>query len=226
MGDQTLIMRLAGSDIYRHMHIGGRTDRIDRALSLHKMIRLITLATAADGYLNFMGNEFGHPEWLEFPRQGNNWSYHYARRQWRLGEDPQLNYRFLARFDREMISLAVSNRLLDDRDLRLLHEHDARKVLIFQRGDLIFAFNFHPAKSRSDYRFQAPPGTYRLILDSDDAFYGGHQRLLRRQVHHALTMDLHGVSTTGLSLYLPNRTAVVLKRVAPDKQARPKAVAG
>ena len=125
--------------------------------SLHKMIRLITLATAGNGYLNFMGNEFGHPEWIDFPREGNNWSFKYARRQWHLMDDPNLKYQYLARFDRDMVSLAQRSGLLDTPVFHLLYEHSDDKVLIFERAGLILAFNFHPQQSYTDYRFDAPP---------------------------------------------------------------------
>ena len=52
--------------------------------------------------MNFIGNEFGHPEWLDFPRQGNNSSFHYARRQFHLADDPLLRYKFLNEFDKAM----------------------------------------------------------------------------------------------------------------------------
>ncbi len=104
VGDQSLIFRLIGADMYDHMQVDDQNIRVDRGMALHKMIRLITLATAGDGYLNFMGNEFGHPEWIDFPREGNDWSYHYARRQWHLADDHNLKYQFCARFDRDMIA--------------------------------------------------------------------------------------------------------------------------
>jgi 1,4-alpha-glucan branching enzyme len=159
---------------------------IDRAVALHKMIRLITLAAAGHGYQNFMGNEFGHPEWIDFPREGNGWSYAYARRQWHLADDPDLKYALLGRFDRDMIALARRSNFLADPRPRLLHERDDHKVLVFQRGRLIFSFNFHPTASYPDYAVATPPGAWRMILDSDDAAYGGHARLFAGQVHCTL----------------------------------------
>ena len=168
VGDKTLIFRLMDAEMYHHMRLEDGNLIVDRGMALHKMIRLITLATAGHGYLNFMGNEFGHPEWIDFPRQGNNWSYHYARRQWRLLDDPELKYQLLGRFDRDMIALAKAHRCSTIPLPRQLWEHNDDKVLIFQRAGLIFAFNFHPQRSFPDYAFPADAGRYRIVLDSDD----------------------------------------------------------
>ena len=173
------------------------------------MIRLITLATAGHGYLNFMGNEFGHPDWIDFPREGNNWSYKHARRQWHLEDDVHLKYNLLAQFDHDMIALARAHRLFDSSNPQLLHEDSTNKVIIFKRADLIFIFNFNPHSSFTDYRFEAPPGKYRMILDSDAPEYGGHGRLTPQAdpLHywwHSKT------KTTQLSLYLPAHSAFVL----------------
>ncbi len=108
------------------------------------MIRLITLGTAGNGYLNFMGNEFGHPDWIDFPREGNNWSFKYAHRQWHLADDINLKYHLLSHFDRDMIALVKTYRLLETSVPQLLHEDSAKKVIIFKRAGLIFAFNFNP----------------------------------------------------------------------------------
>lgn len=209
VGDQTLIFRLIGREMYDHMHISDQSLVVDRGMALHKLIRLLTLATAGNGYLTFMGNEFGHPEWIDFPRPGNNWSYHYARRQWRLRDDPQLKYHYLAAFDHDMIALAKTTSLLTGQSPILLHEHNDDKVLIFRRAGLLFAFNFHPQNSYTHYRFKAPmAGKYEMILDSDAAKYGGHERLIPGQRHQSLTDSKTGEMQ--LSLYLPSRTALVL----------------
>jgi 1,4-alpha-glucan branching enzyme len=210
VGDQTLIFRLIGKEMYDFMAADHQDIRVDRGIALHKMIRLITLATAGHGYLTFMGNEFGHPEWIDFPRQGNNWSYHYARRQWHLADNPRLKYHQLDQFDKAMIALARQTHLLASPWPRQLWEHNDDKVLIFQRGDLILAFNFHPTQSFSDYQFPAPPGRYRIVLDSDDRAYGGHGRVDNAQTHFTLTPTHPDHPPHRLSLYLPNRTALVL----------------
>ncbi|UCH23984.1 MAG: alpha amylase C-terminal domain-containing protein [Deltaproteobacteria bacterium] len=214
VGDQSLIFRLIGSDMYDHMRIGDDNIRVDRGLALQKIIRLITLVTAGNGYLNFMGNEFGHPEWIDFPREGNNWSYKYARRQWHLVDDPKLKYQFLAQFDRDMISLAKKFQLFVSSGPHLLYEHADDKIVVFTRSDLLFAFNFHPAQSYSDYGFEAPAGKYKLILNSDAPEYGGHDRLVASQVHFTRFDNLAGRRCDFLSLYLPTRTALILQRLA------------
>src|SRR6056297_2990149 len=138
VGDQTLIFRLIGADMYHHMHVDDEHLRVDRGMALHKMIRLITLATAGSGYLNFMGNEFGHPEWIDFPRAGNNWSYRYARRQWHLADDPSLKFHQLVNFDRDMIELATARSILSESGLQLLYAHEEDKVLAFFRNAMLF----------------------------------------------------------------------------------------
>ncbi|MDF1590622.1 MAG: alpha amylase C-terminal domain-containing protein [Desulfobacterales bacterium] len=210
VGDQTLIFRLIGQAMYDHMQAGDPHMGVDRGMALIKLIRLITMTLAGGGYLNFMGNEFGHPDWIDFPRQGNNWSYHYARRQWHLADDPNLKYQFLLRFDRDMIALAKQFRLLETPEIQLRHEHSDDKILAFSRAGLLFVFNFHPAGSRADYRIGAPPGKYVMVFDSDAAIYGGHGRVAPDQFHFTLT-DNEKMDNHYLSLYLPNRTAIALK---------------
>ncbi len=210
VGDKTLIFRLIGAAMYDHMRADQENLVVDRGMALHKMIRLITLATAGDGYLNFMGNEFGHPEWIDFPREGNGWSYFYARRQWHLADDPGLRYRFLAAFDREMVGLARRQRLLEVPVERLAHEHSDNKIIAFVRAGLLFVFNFHPTASFPDYRIDVPEGRYGMVLDSDAGAFGGHDRLTPGQVHETISEPGHG--RTRMSLYLPTRTAMVLKK--------------
>ena len=214
VGDQSIIFRLIGADMYDHMHIDSENIKVDRGLALQKMIRLITLASAGNGYLNFMGNEFGHPEWIDFPREGNNWSYHYARRQWHLVDDDNLKYQYLARFDHDVIDMAKTHRLLDTADLQLIYEHSDNKVLVFNRADLLFAFNFHPTRSYSDYRFEAPSGTYRMLLTSDADAYGGHGRLTADQEHLTLAEKNKDAGKHHLSLYIPSRSAIILQHSA------------
>ena len=211
VGDKTLIFRMIDAEMYHHMSVGDHHMVVDRGVALHKMIRLITLATAGNGYLNFMGNEFGHPEWIDFPREGNNWSYHYARRQWHLADDPNLKYAQLAAFDRAMIELARKHNLLSAPSPRMLWEHDDDKILIFERAGLIWAFNFNPTRSFTDYQFSAPQGKYKVLIDSDDARFGGYDRIDRTQSHLTLEAEEKYHPPHRLSLYLPNRTALVLK---------------
>jgi 1,4-alpha-glucan branching enzyme len=217
VGDQSIIFRLIGEDMYDHIRTDDDNLKVARGIALHKMIRLITLATAGNGYLNFMGNEFGHPDWIDFPREGNNWSFKHARRQWHLADDVHLKYNLLAQFDRDMIALARAHCLFESSNLQLLHEDSTKKVIIFKRADLIFVFNFHPNSSFTDYRFEAPPRKYRMILDSDAPEYGGHGRLLPKQTHFTMVVGSKARSQHMLSLYLPARSAFVLCPATEDQ---------
>jgi 1,4-alpha-glucan branching enzyme len=219
VGDQTLIFRLIGEDMYSHMCIDDDNSKVARGIALHKMIRLITLGTASNGYLNFMGNEFGHPDWIDFPREGNNWSFKHARRQWHLEDDIHLKYQLLARFDRDMIALSKTHRLLDASIPKLLIEDYMKKIIVFERANLIFVFNFNPNQSFTDYRFEAPPGKYRMILDCDSLEYGGHGRLLPHQNHFTIADNIETKSQHLLSLYLPARSAFVLCPIIKDSQS-------
>lgn len=210
VGDKTLIFRLIDSDMYYHMRVDDDNIRVDRGIALHKIIRLMTLSTAGNGYLNFMGNEFGHPEWIDFPREGNGWSYHHSRRQWHLVDDPELKYGFLARFDRDMIIMASRFGLLKSPGPHQLYEHSDDKVIAFERAGLVFVFNLHPSKSYSDYSIDVPPGKYQMIMDSDAQEYGGHGRLQKDQSHLTLLEKTGGHKRNLLRLYLPTRTAIVL----------------
>jgi 1,4-alpha-glucan branching enzyme len=211
VGDQTLIFRLIGSDMYDHMSHKKRTLKVDRGIALHKLIRLITIATAGAGYLNFMGNEFGHPEWIDFPREGNEWSFRYARRQWHLADDKSLLYGCLAKFDQDMLGLIQQTRILDFSGPYLTYEHIDDKVIVFERGTLLFVFNFHPSVSYKEYRFQIPPGSYQMIMNSDVSEYGGHDRLTANQIHYTLNPSNDPENKSFLQLYLPTRTAMVLQ---------------
>ena len=188
---------------------------VDRAVALHKMIRLVTLATAGDGYLTFMGNEFGHPEWIDFPREGNGWSYKHARRLWSLCQPDYLRYSYLMRFDEEMVSLVRRGNVLDERPVLLVADEE-KKILIFMRKSYIFAFNFHPTASFAEYGFAAPAGEFEMVLDSDEPRFDGFARVKSDERH----LTLHVKSPNGnqtmedtLYLYLPSRSALVLKRI-------------
>ena len=208
VGDQTLIFRLLGSEMYDSMGRDSLSMEVDRGIALHKMIRLSTLATAGDGYLTFMGNEFGHPEWIDFPRQGNDWSYFYARRQWHLADDESLRYSFLREFDGRMIGLFSQNGLLDFRPWCIVAD-ESKKVLVIGRGDCIFAFNFNPQYSFEQYGVVVAPGSYVTVLDSDSGDFGGFDRNDASVAHLTQKVDGNDV----LYLYLPCRSAQVLKKI-------------
>ena len=212
VGGKTLMFELVGASMYEHMHALDRNLDVERGMALHKMIRLATLASAGHGYLNFMGNEFGHPEWIDFPREGNNWSYRYARRQWRLRDDLSLKYHFIADFDKTMLHVMKEHGVLEHTAPRLVLVREDDRVLVFERADLLFLFNFHPSRSLADYAFEAPPGEYVLELDTDEGRFGGQERLQPGQ--HFST---HGTKEAEppchrLQVYLPCRTAMVLRR--------------
>jgi 1,4-alpha-glucan branching enzyme len=212
VGDKTIIFRLMDKEMYDSMNIGSNNLVIERGMALHKMIRLITLATCGGGYLNFMGNEFGHPEWIDFPREGNNWSYKYARRQWSLVDHPDLRYKFLNHFDRDMIHLIREEQILRHKWPYLLLENTGDQVLVFGRGDLVFIFNFHPIKSFSDYGFPVDPGKFLIRLNTDSVDYGG-QGLVDGEMTYYSHPDQHTAPRHMLKIYIPARTALVLKKL-------------
>lgn len=178
VGDQTLAFRLMGSAMYHNMATHRSDPVIDRGMALHKLIRFFTLVLGGQAYLNFMGNEFGHPEWIDFPRAGNKWSYHFARRQWSLVDHPGLRYRQLGAFDRAMLKFAKQYTLLGSGYGEQLLCDESNKTIVFRRADLIFVFNFHPQKSLEHYRIPViEHGVYQLLFHSDKAEFGGHDRL-------------------------------------------------
>lgn len=204
VGDQTILFRLLKRDIYEHMTASDRHDKVERGIALHKLIRLVTASLNGGGYLNFMGNEFGHPEWIDFPREGNNWSFHYARRQWRLAENPKLKYRWLGAFDKSMIE--VIKHLVSNPEY--VHIHDDDHVLSYMRDGYLFAYNFSPDHSYENYQLPARAGSYRLVVSSDDTQFGGQNRVIPTAPYVTQPDNKHGAT---LSLYLPARVAVVMK---------------
>ena len=215
VGDKTLIFRFMDKEMYYSMGTDSKNPVVDRGVALHKMIRLVTAATSGGGYLNFMGNEFGHPEWIDFPREGNGWSFKYARRQWSLAEPEYLRYRYLRNFDSAMIHLIRSERLLFAPP-RLLVSDEEKKVLIFMRGNCIFACNFHPTGSFADYGFAAPAGEWVDVMDSDEYRFNGFSRLKTGEHHFTVAQKSPNgdpAFNDTLYLYLPSRTVTVLRKV-------------
>lgn len=219
VGDKTIIFRLIDKEMYWHMMVGDNDFTVERGLTLHKMIRLVTLATINGGYLNFMGNEWGHPEWIDFPREGNGWSYKYARRQWSLVDREDLKYKYLDAWDKSMIAAVAGKYNFQATPVEKLWEKDDDQILAFMRGDLVFVFNFSPTQSFTDYGFLAPEGEYEVILNSDDPRFGGFGNI-DNTVHHFTTPDpLYKPSGKGwLKMYLPARTAQVLRRVRKTRK--------
>ena len=213
VGDKTIAFRLMDAAMYWHMDRSSHSDVIDRGIALHKLIRLATFSLAGEAYLNFMGNEFGHPEWIDFPRQGNGDSFQYARRQWSLADNGHLRYAYLQAFDVAMQSLDQTFGLLSDPFVEHLYAHEDDKVLAYRRGPLVFAFNFHPTQSYDGYRLPVPdPTDYRPVLNSDDWQYGGQGRSAN-DVTYAKQYG-YGGRPQSVQLYLPSRTVQVIRPVS------------
>ena len=211
VGDKTLAFWLMDKEMYWHMSANDDNLIIERGIALLKMIKLLTGAVGGEGYLNFIGNEFGHPEWIDFPREGNDWSYKYARRQWSLVDNTELKYKFLNDFDGAMVQLLAENNVPNSFPAQQLNMDIENKVMVFERNNLIFIFNFDPNASIPNYEFSVPkPGKYEALLISDDKQYGGHDRI-DHEVVYCTKDDEHG--THRLKVYTTNRTALVLKLV-------------
>ncbi|KAJ5619904.1 1-4-alpha-glucan-branching enzyme [Penicillium lagena] len=210
VGDKSLMMWLCDKEMYTHMSVLTEfTPVIERGMALHKMIRLVTHSLGGEGYLNFEGNEFGHPEWLDFPRAGNDNSFWYARRQLNLTEDPLLRYHFLNDFDRAMQLTEEKYGWLHAAQAYISLKHEGDKVLVFERAGLLWIFNFHPKESYTDYRVGVDvPGTYRIVLDTDDKAFGGLGRNLKETRFFTTDMPWNGRSNF-VQVYIPTRTALV-----------------
>ena len=206
VGDKTLIFRMVDSKMYTNMSVLTPDMDVARGVALHKMIRLVTLTLASGGYLNFMGNEFGHPEWIDFPREGNGWSYQHARRQWNLADDNLLQYAGLNRFDQAMIHLVELEHLLDFLPEKVWEDNDA-KILAYRRGECLFVYNFHPFQSVENYEIPCQKDKYKILLNSDSPDFNGFGNVDESVEYHAL-------ETSGrrfIKIYMPSRTALVLR---------------
>ena len=209
VGDKTIMFRLCDKEMYTSMACNQENMIVDRGVALHKMIRLLTMSLGGEGYLTFMGNEFGHPEWIDFPREGNGWSYHYCRRQWSLAENPLLKYQFLHAFEVAMISMARKTRMLSGKTQYLDIDHPG-KLIAYRRGRAVVLLNFHPSQSQQDYFLPTgEEGRYEVILSSDDAAFGGQERVSKTYIYQTET-DKNG--RIGIRIYIPSRCAVVLKK--------------
>ena len=213
VGDKTIIFRLIDADMYWHFKKGDENYMAHRGIALHKMIRLATISTINGGYLNFMGNEFGHPEWIDFPREGNGWSHKYARRQWNLVDNEELDYQYLGLFDKAMLDVVKSEKTFNKTPIQEIWHNDGDQILAFTRGDLLFVFNFSPTQSYVDYGLLVPTGTYDVVLNTDAKIFGGNE-LNDDSVTHFTNFDALYVKEhkEWLKLYIPARTAMVLKK--------------
>ncbi len=217
VGDKTLIFRLIDADMYWHFRKGDENEAVHRGIALHKMIRLLTASTINGGYLNFMGNEFGHPEWIDFPREGNGWSYKYARRQWNLVDNHDLCYHYLGDFDREMLSCLKAIRTFPKCPVVEVWHNDGDQILAYSRNDRLFVFNFSPTRSFTDYGFMVPEGAYDVVLNTDAVEFGGNG-LADDSLRHLTNYDplLQKDGKGWLKLYIPARSALVLKKAKEE----------
>lgn len=212
VGDKTIIFRLVDADMYWHFKKGDENFTAERGIAIHKMIRLLTVSTINGGYLNFMGNEFGHPEWIDFPREGNGWSHKYARRQWNLVDNKDLCYHYLGDFDKAMLSTIKMQDSFEKTPVQEIWHNDGDQILAYTRGELLFVFNFSPNKSYPDYGFLVPEGKYKVVLNTDSSEYGGHNLSDDTVDHFTIHDELYASDKKGwVQLYIPARTAIVLK---------------
>jgi 1,4-alpha-glucan branching enzyme len=206
VGDKSIAFRLMDKEMYYHMKVEDQNMIVDRGIALHKLLRLITISLGGEGYLAFIGNEFGHPEWVDFPREGNNWSHQHARRQWSLADNQELKYKYMLNFDKAMIAIIKENNILSAATARQTQMDTNNQVMIFEKNNLIFIFNFSPGNSIFGYKFWVPEkGVYQIILNSDKKEFGGFDRV-DDTLEYATDADQR------LSVYLTNRTGLVMKR--------------
>ncbi len=215
VGDKTIAFRLMDKDMYFNMHRDSHSLVIDRGIAVHKMIRIFTMATAGTGYLNFMGNEFGHPQWIDFPREGNGFSYEFARRQWSLALDKNLRYGQLEAFDKAMVKMVKDNDILEDSYPYIHLMDEDNKTMVFTRGELLFIFNWNFNSSIANYILPVPwAGEYEIALDADRGLYGGFGRVLSKSRYFTRTeVGADGEERHYISVYNVSRNCLVLKLV-------------
>ncbi|MCB9203021.1 MAG: alpha amylase C-terminal domain-containing protein [Flavobacteriales bacterium] len=201
VGDKTIAFWLMDKEMYTSMSVFTESLIVDRGIALHKMIRFVTLIVGGEGYMNFIGNEFAHPEWVDFPREGNNWSYHYARRQWSLPDTDHLKYKYLQAFDAAMIHFSRQRKLVSDEFSYKIYDHNEHKILILTKSNLIFAFNFSN-NSYADYSFYYEgKGNLKIIFNSDDKAFGGFDR-----IDYNVS---YPIVNNHITAYFPSRTVLV-----------------
>ena len=206
VGDKSLSFWLMDREMYSNMHVDHDSLVVDRGIALHKIIRLLTLSTGGEGWLNFIGNEFGHPEWVDFPREGNDWSYKYAKRQWSLADSKDLRYQYLNNYGKAMVTTMKHYNVLSSKKMQQLNMDQDNRTMVFQRANLIFALNMSD-HSIPDYRFKVPwKGKYKIILNSDDGYYGGFGRVDTQYEYPAIKL----IDDYFMSVYLPGRVGLVM----------------
>lgn len=210
VGDKTIAFRLMDQEMYFHMHKEDPNIIVDRGINLHNVIRMMTISLGGEAYLNFMGNEFGHPEWIDFPREGNNWSYKYARRQWSLLKNDSLKYQYLASFDKAMIDFIKQNELLKADSPQELWLDEMNNIIAFERNNFVFVFNLHPTNSPFDYSIQMPKtGSYELAFNSDASYFGGFDRIQGNPPFLAKIEN----GMPKMKIYSPNRSVQIYRRL-------------
>ncbi len=210
VGDKTLMFRLCDSNMYTSMSKFIEDGVIDRGVALHKMIRMITMTAGGEGYLNFMGNEFGHPEWIDFPREGNGWSYFYCRRQWKLADDTCLRYCELNAFDKALVGFVRDNEVLRQKERSLYIDND-KKILVYERSGLVFALNFNPTESFEGYNMAVPEGgRYRVVLSTDERAFGGYDRVSTDYIY---TAEEQQDGSFTVPVYIPARCGFCMKKI-------------
>ena len=218
VGDKTIMFRLCDKEMYYSMEAWNPNDIVSRGMALHKLIRLLTMSLGGNGYLTFMGNEFGHPEWIDFPREGNGWSHYYCRRQWSLADNPDLKYQYLNNFEIAMVEMAKRDGVISAMDKQLALDNTA-KTIVYQKGSAIFAFNFHPVNSYDGFFLPVPEeGEYKVALASDNWNFGGYGRIANDPIYKA---EKQADGRIGFKIYLPSRTAIVLEMLPKPKKAAP-----
>ena len=209
VGDKTIAFRMMDQDMYFHMSKDSPNPIIDRGINLHNIIRFYTICLGGEAYLNFMGNEFGHPEWIDFPREGNNWSYQHARRQWSLVKNDRLKYDYIYAFEKAMLGFVKEFNLLNSSAPRQLWLDEKENIIVFERNNLVFVFNFHPNNSQFDYAIQTPfTGEYELLINSDASYFGGFDRIHSNIPYLAKYEN----NMPMMKIYSPNRSAQVYRR--------------
>ena len=214
VGDKTVMFRLCDSYMYTHMSRFTESPVIERGMALHKLIRMVTMTLGGEGYLNFMGNEFGHPEWIDFPREGNGWSYFYCRRQWHLTDDTNLRYEFLNNFDKEMIHFIADNKIFK-KESKCVFIDEYKQVLVYERNGLTFVVNFSPVNSYECYYVEVPSrGDYRVVLSTDEKRFDGYDRISKEYIYKT---EKHEGGKWKLPIYLPQRSGLCLAKVKKSK---------
>jgi 1,4-alpha-glucan branching enzyme len=207
VGDKTLAFRLMDKEMYSSMSKMTQSIVVDRGIALHKMIRLFTICLGGNAWLNFMGNEFGHPEWIDFPRKDNGWSYKHARRQWSLADDENLKYHFMSDFDKEMLMFVKENDIMNSEPAWLMDADEENKTIVFERNNLMFVFNWG-TKSISDYEINVKnTGDYEIIFSTDDRAFGGFDNIDKDTIFPSEQRD----NQVFMNIYNVSRTAVVYK---------------